>query len=167
NVLKIKDGKLTGYNTDIFGFEKSLLDFLAASGLTLSPAHPLTALILGTGGASKAVAHVLKKLGIAFQFASRSKKEGVITYEELSPEILAAHRLVVNTTPLGTFPNVEEYPPLPYDFVNETHLFYDLVYNPEKTSFLKKAEARHARICNGLKMLHLQAEKAWEIWNQG
>jgi shikimate dehydrogenase len=162
NVLKIKQGELTGYNTDADGFELSLLRFFLEAGVSQ---NDLKALVLGTGGASKAIAFVLRQLGIPFQFVSRQKRPGMLTYEELTAAVMAKHLLLVNTTPLGTFPNVDSRPPLPYSLVNPAHLFFDLIYNPEKSLFLRTAEERGCHFKNGLEMLHIQAEKAWEIWN--
>lgn len=160
NVIRIVDGKLKGFNTDVFGFEKSLTEFLPDP----LPAD-LKALVLGTGGASKAVAFVLKKLSIPFRLVSRQARQGVWRYQEITQALLAEFRLVVNTTPAGMYPNVDDGPELPYEAASEQHWFFDLVYNPAETLFLKKAAAQGARTCNGLKMLHLQAERAWEIWN--
>ena len=149
----------TGFNTDVFGFEKSLLPLLKS--------HHTKALILGTGGASKAVRYVLKKLGIEFSFVSRSEKpaSNSYSYNDLSSEIISSHALIINTTPLGMFPDVNSCPPIPYQHLTEKHLLYDLIYNPEETLFLKKGKERGAQIKNGLEMLQLQADKAWEIWN--
>jgi shikimate dehydrogenase len=149
----------TGFNTDAFGFEKSLLPLLKS--------QHTKALILGTGGASKAVKYVLKKLGIEFSFVSRSEKPAAssYSYNNLSSEIISSHTLIINTTPLGMFPDVNSYPSIPYEHLTEKHLLYDLVYNPEETLFLKKGKEKGAQIKNGLEMLQLQADKAWEIWN--
>ena len=160
NVIKIKNGHLTGYNSDVYGFEKSLLNFLP------NPLQPgMKALVLGTGGAAKAVQFVLKKMGIPFLMVSRSPIDGGIVYEEISAEILQAHQLVINTTPLGMTPNLTACPSIPYELATPAHYFYDIVYNPEKTRFLALAEAAGCRIQNGLSMLYLQAERSWEIWN--
>lgn len=160
NVIKFdyKDGALItrGYNTDTYGFEISLLPLLQA--------HHKKALILGTGGASKAVAYVLRKNNIEFRYVSRSKVEGQYTYDELTKDILEEYPLIVNTTPLGMYP-VDSCPDIPYEFVGKKHLLYDLVYNPAKTVFLEKGEANGALIKNGLEMLYGQAQAAWEIWN--
>jgi len=158
NCIRINAGRLTGYNTDIFGFEKSLLAFL-------NGVRPAQSLVFGTGGAARAVAYVLKKLNLPHQLVSRRPAPGLLTYEDLTPAFVAKSRLIINTTPLGTFPKTEECPPLPYDQLGEKHLLFDLVYNPQKTLFLARGETRGARIRNGLEMLSLQAEKAWEIWN--
>ncbi len=161
NCIRIDGGQLTGYNTDVYGFEQSLRNtgFLTAAGETTR------AFILGTGGAAKAVAYVLRKLGIRFQFVSRQPAAGQITYAELGPLLLAGRALIVNTTPLGTFPQVDAMPPVPTDCLGPEHLVFDLVYNPPETLLLRQASARGSTVQNGLEMLHLQAERAWEIWN--
>jgi shikimate dehydrogenase len=150
--------KLKGYNTDIYGFQKSLLHFLQNQ----TP----KALILGTGGASKAVAGALQEINIPYLFVSRNKKKNQITYQDLNSKILSEYHLIINTTPLGTFPNVNTYPDLPYDMIGSEHFLYDLVYNPNNTMFMQKGTKQGAKTHNGLKMLHLQAEKSWNIWNQ-
>jgi len=159
--LMTDDGRpmLKGFNTDVFGFEKSLLPLLKS--------QHTKALILGTGGASKAVKHVLKKSGIEFSFVSRSQQPeaGSINYNNLDSKIISTHTLIINATPLGMFPDVNSYPQIPYEYLTEKHLLYDLVYNPEETLFLKKGKERGAQIKNGLEMLQMQADKAWEIWN--
>jgi shikimate dehydrogenase len=157
NTVVVKNGRLIGYNTDFEGFKSSLLPFL--------PKRPIKALILGTGGASKAVAYALRTLNIPYLFISRNPDKG-LTYQSLSKEIMAEYSLVINTTPIGMFPNIDQFPDIPYPFLTSQHLLYDLVYNPALTTFLKKGQMQGAQILNGLKMLELQAEKAWEIWNQ-
>jgi shikimate dehydrogenase len=157
NCINIVDGKLIGYNTDVFGFEQSLQPFL-------KPYHT-KALILGTGGAAKAVQYTLKKLDISFQIVSRSKNDFTIIYDELDRSILQGHTLIINTSPLGMYPKMDEAPPIPYEFLTSRHLLFDLIYNPEKTLFLKKGEERGAQIANGKEMLLLQAEESWRIWN--
>lgn len=150
-------GKKKGYNTDVYGFKQSLKPFLENQ-------HQ-RALILGTGGASKAVAYVLNELGITTAFVSRTPQlENQLSYDELNENILASFLLIVNTTPLGTFPNVDEKPTINYDAITPNHLLYDLVYNPAETAFLKEGKKRGALTINGEQMLQLQAEKAWEIW---
>ena len=160
NTIKIlENGKLKGYNTDVYGFEESLLPLLKK--------HHKKALILGTGGASKAVKYVLEKNNIGFLFVSRfPENENEISYENVSKSILDEHTVLVNCTPLGTYPEVEAYPNLPYIYLNDKHLLFDLIYNPSRTVFLKKGMEKGAIVANGLKMLELQAEKSWEIWNQ-
>ena len=157
NTIQFSEEGLKGFNTDAYGFQKSLEPFLKP--------HHKNALILGTGGASKAVRFVLDQLGIANTYVSRSKKEGQYIYKELDQSILEKNTLIINCTPLGTYPNIEDKPALPYQYIGPDHLLYDLIYNPGKTSFLAMGEANGATICNGLKMLEQQAEKAWEIWN--
>lgn len=149
---------LTGYNTDVFGFMESLKPLL-------KPWHT-KALVLGNGGAAKAVIHALKQLGISYAVVSRSAEHGTYTYRQLDAAILARHLLIVNTTPLGTYPAIEGYPDIPYGHLGNQHLLYDLVYNPPETEFLKRGRVRGAAIKNGLEMLELQAERNWEIWNQ-
>ncbi len=158
NTISIKNGKLTGHNTDAYGFETSLRPFIPENGIE-------KALVLGTGGASKAVMYTLEKLGIAAVRVSRKRARGLLTYEDLNAAVLREHQLVVNCTPLGTFPNINDKPDLPYEQLNTTHLLYDLIYNPEETAFLKEGKKRGAQTCNGYQMLVHQAEKAWEIWN--
>ncbi len=157
NTIKVIGGKLYGYNTDVYGFTQSIKPLL-------KPAHR-KALILGTGGASKAVAYSLNKLGIDYTKVSRNPNSEEIGYDEASIN-LKDYQVVVNTTPLGTYPNLSERPLLSGSLLTENHLIYDLVYNPEKTAFLDEAEKKGATIKNGYEMLVLQAEKAWEIWNE-
>lgn len=160
NTIKItKKGNLKGYNTDAFGFENSLMPLLKK--------HHTRALILGTGGASMAVAFVLKKNGIKFKFVSRNpKKKKEISYDDLSREVMMKHLIIVNCTPLGTSPNIEKSPNIPYQYLAEQHVLYDLIYNPSKTTFLSHGEAKGAMIKNGLEMLELQAEESWKIWTK-
>ncbi|MFV0290328.1 MAG: shikimate dehydrogenase family protein [Mangrovibacterium sp.] len=163
NTIKIIRGeklRLVGYNTDSYGFEMSLKPLLCSF-------HD-KALILGTGGAAKAVKYVLEKLNINVVLVSRAsaKSHGVLSYEDLTEEVIHARKLIVNTTPCGTTPNVDECPEIPYEYLGSEHCLYDLIYNPEETKFLKKGRERGATIKNGLEMLHLQAEKAWEIWHE-
>lgn len=157
NCVNIKDGKRIGHNTDVVGFEQSLRPFLKA--------HHTRALVLGTGGASAAVVYVLQKLGIAVQYVSRTASERAIAYEQVDEALLASHQLIVNTTPLGMYPNVEDCPPLPYQFITPLHHLYDLIYNPAETKFLAKGKAKGATVQNGQEMLVLQAEESWRIWN--
>ncbi len=161
NTIRFENGKLKGYNTDIYGFEHSLLDLLQSSS---KPLNQLKALVLGTGGASKAVVHVLDKLEIFSQLVSRSKKNNVLTYDSLDTAKFKDYNIVINTTPLGTYPNVQSCPLLPYDAIQPYHYFYDLVYNPAESLFLNKGKQGGASIKNGSDMLVLQAEKAWSIW---
>ncbi len=149
--------RLEGYNTDAYGFERSLKPLLKR--------HHQKALILGDGGASRAVAYVLRKLGIEYYIVSRRARNKQVAYQELNADMMAEHLLIINTTPLGTFPETDACAAIPYEFFTEKHLAYDLVYNPTESEFLKRAKAQGAEIKNGLEMLHIQAEKAWEIWN--
>lgn len=157
NCVQIKNGKRTGYNTDVVGFEQSLLPFL-------KPQHN-GALILGTGGASVAVEYVLQKRGITVQYVSRSAVAGAIAYSDITAATLATHQLVINCTPLGMYPKVDDCPELPYEFLTPQHHLYDLIYNPVETKFLAKGKERGASIQNGQEMLILQAEESWRIWN--
>ncbi len=157
NTIKFINGKKIGYNSDCYGFEMSLKPLL-------KPYHT-NALILGTGGASKAVEYVLKKLGISFQYVSRNKSANTINYDELDELIIHHSKLIINSTPLGMYPNIENSPDISYDFITDKHLLFDLIYNPEETQFLKEGKQRGAQTKNGLEMLYLQAEKSWEIWN--
>lgn len=163
NVVKISNSKLKGFNSDAYGFEKSLTNLLAEKP---SISTDLQALILGTGGASKAIHYVLDKMNITHRYVSRTKLDGGFTYEEITPAILGEYRVVINCTPLGTYPNEDTFPMLPYQAVTERHYFYDLVYNPAETLFLKKGKVKGASTMNGLPMLHLQAERSWEIWRE-
>lgn len=156
NCVRIKNGKLYGYNTDIIGFEKSFVPLLTP--------ERNKALILGTGGASAAVAFVLKKLGIPFQFVSRNTP-GTLSYEQLNAAIISEHKIIINSTPLGMYPHVDEAPPIPYEYLTEAHYLYDLIYNPAETKFLSLGKEKGAAIENGLQMLILQAEENWRIWN--
>jgi shikimate dehydrogenase len=156
NCIKIKDGKTIGYNTDVIGFEKSLLPLLQP--------HHTKALVLGTGGASKAVQYVLKKLGISFLLVSRNRSNETITYDDISVEIIETHSLIINTTPLGMSPNEDGFADIPYELLLPKHLLYDLIYRPKKTMFLKKGEEQGCVIKNGFEMLVLQAEENWKIW---
>lgn len=162
NVIDIQDGKLTGYNTDAFGFMQSLKNCI--KNLGISNLSSVKSLILGTGGASKAVCAMLEQLGISYLKVSRSTTADTISYSELDETILAAHKLIVNTTPLGTHPKTEEKPDIPYSALTADHILYDLVYNPPLTSFLLAGKDKGCTLVNGLDMLYLQAEKAWEIW---
>ncbi|WP_300566302.1 shikimate dehydrogenase [Flavobacterium sp.] len=158
NTIKISEnGTLIGHNTDYYGFVKSLKPLLQS--------HHKKALILGTGGAAKAIAFGLKKLDIEFVFVSREKKDNTISYNQLTKEIFNEYHIVINCTPLGTSPKTELFPDIPYDYFTPNHIAFDLIYNPEKTEFLKKAEIKKAVIKNGFDMLVFQAEKAWKIWN--
>ncbi|MDD2244783.1 MAG: shikimate dehydrogenase [Dysgonamonadaceae bacterium] len=149
---------LTGYNTDYIGFKESIYPLVNFQ-------RQKKALILGTGGASKAVNQVLKDLNIETLFVSRTPRDGVITYKELTEEILNEHLIIVNASPIGTFPKSDTCPDIPYTLLTPNHLLFDLVYNPAETLFLKKGKEKGATVKNGAEMLHLQAEAAWRIWN--
>ncbi len=161
NVIRVSaNGKLGGFNTDYYGFRDSLLPFMAGEKID-------SALILGTGGASHAVTAVLNDLGIDFKFVSRSVGENKITYDQLKQSDLSLYPLIVNTTPLGMTPDVDTTPELNYHQLSNIHFLYDLVYNPAETLFLKKGKESGAKIKNGLEMLYIQADRSWEIWNNG
>jgi shikimate dehydrogenase len=158
NTIRLtKKGNLKGYNTDEYGFRKSIVPLLEK--------HHKKALILGTGGASKAIAYALKKLHISYQFVSR-KTSGDFNYNSLTEAVIKEHHIIINCTPLGTFPNIEDCPDIPFNAISSKHLLFDLIYNPEETTFLRKGKQKGAKTINGLKMLELQAEKAWQIWNK-
>ena len=158
NCIKITNKKWIGFNTDIIGFEKTFAPHLKP--------HHTKALILGTGGSSKAVAYVLQKLGIEYLFVSRNKAStNSIEYSNITLEIMQDFKVIINTTPVGMFPNDYEIPEIPYHYVSAEHYFFDLIYNPSKTLFLSKANDRGAIIENGEKMLIIQAEESWKIWN--
>ncbi|MET2984218.1 shikimate dehydrogenase family protein [Aureibaculum conchae] len=158
NTIKItNENQLIGHNTDYYGFEESLKPFLKS--------HHKKALVLGTGGASKAILFVLKKMHIDYLVVSRTPKNKQISYQDITKKLIGNYTVIINSTPLGTYPNVDKCPDLPYQYITEQYLLFDLIYNPEKTTFLTKGEANGATIINGLKMLELQAEKAWTIWN--
>lgn len=162
NVVKFtKDGQKIGFNSDYYGFRNSLLNTLKLNQLPI----PKAALILGTGGASKAVLVALKHLNIDYKMVSRSKSKADFDYEDLRKIDFNQYTLIINASPLGTYPNVDECPDIPYQDLTNQHLLFDLVYNPEETLFMKKGLDNGAAAKNGLEMLHLQAEKAWEIWN--
>ena len=160
NVIKIQNGKLKGFNTDSDAFYETLEKWFPKI-------ENAKALILGTGGSSKAVQQALKKLSIPFKIASRENGKGDYTYEGLEKDgsPISESPLIINTTPLGMSPNTNTFPPINYDLLTANHFVYDLIYNPARTMFLQKAEMRGATIKNGLEMLHIQAEKAWAIWN--
>ncbi len=165
NVIKLEaDGSKTGYNSDYYGFRQSLYDWLSDLGLLDLPVE-IRALVLGTGGAAKAVTAALTDLQIAFQLVSRQADVGQVSYPEL-PSLIADYKLIINTSPVGMYPAVALAPELPYDLLTDQHLLYDLVYNPAETQFMALGRARGAAVMNGLRMLELQAEKAWEIWQR-
>jgi shikimate dehydrogenase len=163
NVIAIKKGsfgklRIKGYNSDIIGFKQSIEPLLNET--------QRKALILGTGGASKAVFHGLKQLGIASTFVSRTAKDSCITYGEISPEIMEQYTVIVNTTPVGMYPNIDDCPAIPYGLLSPDHLLYDLLYNPDETLFMRKGKAQGATVKNGLEMLLLQAFASWEMWHR-
>jgi shikimate dehydrogenase len=158
NCIRFKDGRKTGYNTDAIGFRRSLEPLLRS--------HHNKALVLGTGGAAKAVQYVLESLHIPYKLVSRQAGDDTIAYEQLDAAMMASHTLIINTTPLGMYPNVDAAPALPYEQLTDKHLLYDLIYNPAVTAFLQKGADKGATIKNGHEMLILQAEASWEIWNE-
>ena len=160
NTIKVlADGKLVGYNTDVFGFEKSITPLLQS--------HHNKALVLGNGGASQAVKFILQKLNISFQMVSRKKAdESVLVYADLTKSLIAEYTIIINTTPLGMHPDLVSCPDIPYEGIGKGHIIFDLVYNPQETLFLKKCRIQGAQTKNGEEMLHLQAERALEIWTQ-
>jgi len=159
NVIRFtKKGNLKGYNSDWYGFKKSLEPLLQP--------HHKKALILGTGGAAKAIAFALEQLGIFYTYVSREEKEKCLQYSQVNATTFNNYHIIINCTPIGTSPHVEEFPPIPYEFFTERHIAFDLIYNPEETQFLKKAKTKKAVIKNGFEMLVFQAEKSWKIWNK-
>lgn len=157
NTIKIVNNKLIGYNSDYYGFTNSIANYLKP--------HHQKALILGTGGASKAIYKALIDLNINATFVSRvATKPNIVTYTDVNKDLLKTHQLIVNCTPLGTFPNVDQAPDIPYQFLTDKHLLFDLIYNPQETLFLKRGKRFESVCCNGFKMLELQAEKSWEFW---
>lgn len=159
NCIKIEGEELQGFNTDAVAFKNSLQKYLKP--------HHKCALVLGTGGASKAVQYALKQLNIDFLLVSRRKQENQLGYENVSRDIIEAHQIIINTTPVGMFPNLDQDPPIPYKVLTPDHLLYDLIYNPAKTKFLQQGEEKGTQIINGYEMLVAQAEESWRIWNSG
>ena len=159
NCIRIRDGKKVGFNTDYLGFKQSLQSWLGS--------EIPNALVLGTGGASKAVQQALRDLGVSFRIVSRSQQEGQLTYAELKeqPQWLASHPLIINTSPVGTYPQVEDMPNIPLEQLHAAHRVYDLVYNPPITRLMQECIARGGASKNGQDMLELQAEAAWSVWN--
>jgi shikimate dehydrogenase len=158
NVIKIENGNAIGYNSDYYGFLQSLRNFIGNNKMS-------KALILGTGGASKAVYAALQELSISSVYVSRNGGNGKYAYAELNASLVSEYKLIINTSPLGMYPKIDTYPDIPYQYLTPEHYLFDLVYNPEITTFMKKGLEKGAKVKNGLEMLHLQAEKAWEIWN--
>lgn len=162
NVVRIerhnKKVKLIGYNSDVIGFTESIEPLLRP--------HHKKALILGTGGASKAINYGLKKLGLETVFVSRTQRDGCITYEDITPEVLKEYEVIVNCSPKGMYPHTDECPDIPYEALTYNNLLYDLVYNPEETLFMKKGKQNGAIVKNGLEMLILQAIASWDFWNK-
>ena len=158
NVIRVRNGKLKGFNSDIIGFTNSIKPLLMP--------HHKKALILGTGGASKAIRVGLNRLGIKWTYVSRSPREGMVTYEDITAETLQEYTVIVNCSPVGMFPNVAQAPEIPYDCLSDKHLLFDCVYNPEETLFMKKGREQGATVKNGLEMLHLQAVASWNFWNE-
>lgn len=157
NCIRKFNGAYYGYNTDVIGFEKSLLPFLKP--------HHTKALVLGTGGASAAVVWVLNKLNIKYLIVSRTISDNTVNYQQLTKDIVEEYPLIINTSPVGMYPNLDQAPQIPYEAINDKHHLYDLIYNPAETEFLKKGAAKGASTQNGLAMLHIQAEESWKIWN--
>ena len=158
NTIKFrKDGKLIGFNTDHYGFATALAKFL--------PIKEKTALVLGTGGASKAILYVLDAMAFNYKIVSRTAGKNTLSYDQLTRDIVREHYLIINCTPLGTFPNTLEKPDIPYQHLTSDHVLFDLVYNPRETEFMKQGSRNGARVSNGLKMLEHQAKKSWSIWN--
>jgi shikimate dehydrogenase len=157
NCIKITDGKLFGFNTDVIGFEKSFVELLQP--------HHNKALILGTGGAAAAVEYTLQQLNMHYQFVSRKKEVNTITYNELTITLLQQYSVIINTTPVGTYPTIDECPAIPYALLTPQHYLFDLVYNPVETKFLQLGKEQGALIKNGYNMLAIQAEENWKIWN--
>lgn len=157
NTIRVEGGKLIGFNTDVEGFRQTLMPLLQG--------RKPRALVLGSGGASRAVAFVLKELGIKFRVVSRSRERGDMTYDLVEPIVVDVCTLIINTTPLGMHPDIASLPPIPYEAIGPKHVLIDLVYNPERTAFLSEGQRRGAAIANGSQMLRAQAEASWRIWN--
>lgn len=158
NVIRVRNGKLKGFNSDIIGFTNSIKPLLQP--------HHRKALVLGTGGASKAIRVGLNRLGIEWTYVSRSPRDGMVTYEDITAETLQAYTVIVNCSPVGMFPKVDAAPAIPYELLSPQHLLFDCVYNPEETLFMKKGREQGATVKNGLEMLHLQAVASWKFWNE-
>lgn len=166
-IKRMPNGNLKGYNTDFIGFQSSLLD--SPEGMMFKQAlsenkTPLNALILGTGGASKAIVYALTKMGVQCQYISRKRSKTALTYDDIDEELMMNTWLIINCTPLGTFPDIHQYPDIPFDFVTLSHIAYDVIYNPAETIFLQRAKEQGATTFNGLSMLEGQALASWDIW---
>ena len=158
NVIRVRDGRLKGFNSDIIGFTESIKPLLQP--------HHKQALVLGTGGASKAICVGLNRLGLEWKYVSRTPREGMITYEDITAETLQDYTVIVNCSPVGMFPKIDQAPAIPYEYLTPKHLLFDCVYNPEDTLFMQKGRAQGATVKNGLEMLHLQAIASWRFWNE-
>ena len=158
NCMSMHDGMVSGHNTDVYGFRTSLQPFLM-------PNHQ-KALIFGTGGASAAVAYVLEELRIDYRYVSRTAGDNILDYDSINESVLNSHHLLINTTPLGMYPQLDQYPAIPYEFLTPQHHLFDLIYNPAETKFLEKGRRQGATTQNGAEMLVLQAEESWRIWNE-
>jgi shikimate dehydrogenase len=158
NVIRVRNGKLKGFNSDIIGFTNSIKPLLQP--------HHRKALVLGTGGASKAIRVGLNRLGIEWTYVSRSPRDGMVTYEDITAKTLQEYTVIVNCSPVGMFPKVDAAPAIPYELLSPQHLLFDCVYNPEETLFMKKGRKQGATVKNGLEMLHLQAIASWNFWNE-
>ena len=158
NVIRVRDGRLKGFNSDIIGFTESIKPLLKP--------HHQKALVLGTGGASKAICVGLNRLGLEWKYVSRTPREGMITYQDITTETLQEYEVIVNCSPVGMFPKVDQAPAIPYEYITPRHLLFDCVYNPEDTLFMQKGRAQGATVKNGLEMLHLQAIASWRFWNE-
>lgn len=158
NVIQVRNGHLKGFNSDIIGFTRSIEPLLLP--------HHRKALILGTGGASRAIRVGLSRLGLEWKYVSRTPREGMFTYEDVTPELIREYEVIVNCSPVGMFPHIDESPALPYEAMTESNLLYDLVYNPDETQFMRLGAEHGAVVKNGLEMLHLQAIASWEFWNE-
>ena len=159
NCVRCEGRRLTGYNTDVTGLRASLETFLGGE-------RPERAMVLGTGGASQAVQYVLAQRDIPFAIVSRDAAKGNYTYDDLDSEAISTHHLVINTTPVGMYPKVDQAPEIPYELLTPSHRLFDLIYNPEQTLFARRGAERGARTMTGLRMLYAQAEAAWRIWNE-
>ena len=155
----LKSVNLKGFNSDIIGFTESIKPLLQP--------HHKKALVLGTGGASKAICVGLKRLGLEWKYVSRTPREGMMTYKDITAETLQEYTVIVNCSPVGMFPKVDEAPAIPYEYLTPKHLLFDCVYNPEDTLFMQKGREHGATTKNGLEMLHLQAVASWRFWNEG